>query len=379
MLPSMLLTLLAGPVVPLPAPDLVPLIEQVSVNHSDEGRSGFQLVFKLVRQVGVPDWLPLLTQRLKIGTRIVLIATLQAVPQVLMDGIVTHHQLAMGTEPDTATFTVTGEDVSVMLDLQELQIPKVTTDAMLVTMLLAPYAAYGMIPTVIPHPADLPPDPNEGPENQRGTAYNIIVEKANLYDYTFFVQPGPAPGQSIAYFGPRIDVPIPQRAITTNMGAANNVANLSFAHDGNAPKHIFDMVQDDSPYANAPPLPVVGLPVHPIPLAALPSAFGNLPYVHVEGLGLDGPSDYAKAAQKAVALATDASRKAVTGQGELDGARYGFVLYARGLVGVRGAGLSYDGMYYVKSVAHSIKHGEYKQSFNLQREGVLTTVPVVIP
>ena len=36
---------------------------------------------------------------------------------------------------------------------------------------------------------------------------------------------------------------------------------------------------------------------------------------------------------------------------------------SRQLVGVRGAGLPFDGLYYVKSVTHDIKRGEYKQSF----------------
>ena len=37
----------------------------------------------------------------------------------------------------------------------------------------------------------------------------------------------------------------------------------------------------------------------------------------------------------------------------------------RQLVGVRGAGPAFDGLYYVKSVTHNIKRGEYKQSFTL--------------
>jgi hypothetical protein len=36
-------------------------------------------------------------------------------------------------------------------------------------------------------------------------------------------------------------------------------------------------------------------------------------------------------------------------------------------------------LYYVKSVSHSIKRGEYKQSFSLQREGLGSTLPVVPP
>jgi hypothetical protein len=69
--------------------------------------------------------------------------------------------------------------------------------------------------------------------------------------------------------------------------------------------------------------------------------------------------------------------EAVTGRGELDVLRYGGVLKARQLVGVRGAGTAYDGLYYVKSVTHRIKAGEYKQSFELSRNGLISTLPRV--
>ena len=39
--------------------------------------------------------------------------------------------------------------------------------------------------------------------------------------------------------------------------------------------------------------------------------------------------------------------------------------------------VAFDGLYYVKSVTHSIKRGEYKQSFSLARNGLLSTVPKV--
>jgi hypothetical protein len=67
----------------------------------------------------------------------------------------------------------------------------------------------------------------------------------------------------------------------------------------------------------------------------------------------------------------------VFGSGTLDVARYGRVLKSRQLVGVRGAGLPYDGLYYVKSVSHDIQRGAYKQSFALARNGLFSTLPVV--
>ena len=58
-------------------------------------------------------------------------------------------------------------------------------------------------------------------------------------------------------------------------------------------------------------------------------------------------------------------------------ARYGRLLKSRQLVGVRGAGLPFNGLYYVKSVTHDIKRGEYKQTFSLARNGLISTFPTV--
>jgi hypothetical protein len=71
------------------------------------------------------------------------------------------------------------------------------------------------------------------------------------------------------------------------------------------------------------------------------------------------------------------SSDAVTASGSLDVLRYGRVLRSRHLVGVRGAGLAFNGLYYVKSVTHTIKRGEYKQNFILSRNGLISTLPKV--
>jgi hypothetical protein len=71
------------------------------------------------------------------------------------------------------------------------------------------------------------------------------------------------------------------------------------------------------------------------------------------------------------------SSDAVFGTGRLDVLRYGHILKARQLVGVRGAGIAFDGLHYVSKVTHSIKRGEYKQAFELKRNGLISTVPAV--
>jgi hypothetical protein len=75
--------------------------------------------------------------------------------------------------------------------------------------------------------------------------------------------------------------------------------------------------------------------------------------------------------------ASESTMDAVKLEGELDAGSYGGVLHARGLVGVRGAGFSYDGFYYVKKVTHKISLGRYSQRFELVREGLGSTTPMV--
>jgi hypothetical protein len=47
------------------------------------------------------------------------------------------------------------------------------------------------------------------------------------------------------------------------------------------------------------------------------------------------------------------------------------------VVGVRGCGAAYDGFYCVNSVTHNLKRGEYKQSFELSRDGLVANTPAV--
>ena len=68
---------------------------------------------------------------------------------------------------------------------------------------------------------------------------------------------------------------------------------------------------------------------------------------------------------------------AVFGNGTLDVSRYGHVLQARRLVGVRGAGEAFDGLHYVSSVTSTMRRGDFTQSFSLARNGLLSTLPAV--
>src|SRR5262245_11649922 len=116
------LTLLIGPSVPLPAPlPLMEALQSVTVTHNDQGRSGFQIALQVGRSgpADLVDYPLLLNPLLRPFSRVVVVVTFNATPRVLMDGVITHQALQPSTQPGGSVLTVTGEDVSVMMDLEQ--------------------------------------------------------------------------------------------------------------------------------------------------------------------------------------------------------------------------------------------------------------------
>jgi hypothetical protein len=372
------LTLLIGPTVAVPAPPpLVENLASVEVTHSDEGRSGFQLTFNAGRS-GPADVLdyPLLTlPLLRPFNRVIVIVVVNAIPRVLMDGIITHQQLNPSDEAGASTFTVTGEDVSVMMDLEERSAEHPAQDETVIAFkLIATYAQYGLIPLVIPPPALDPPIPIERVPVQQGTDLGYLKEMAERFGYVFYVSPGPAPFTNTAYWGPPKRLDIPQRALTVNMGAETNVESMRFSNNALTPTLVAGQVQDR---LSGETFPVQTFASIRPPLSAQPAWLVNQPNVRTAQLRTSG-LNVVQAFARAQGI-TDASADAVTAEGELDVIRYADLLQARGLVGVRGAGYSNDGFFYVKRVTHSITQGEYKQRFSLARDGAGSTTPAVAP
>ncbi len=369
------LTLLIGPLaVPLPAPlPVTEALQRVEVNSSRD-RSGFQITFSLGKTS------PLQLALLPAGffdpmiTRVVVIVTFKGIPNVLMDGVVTRQEMQPGNQPGQSTLTITGEDLSVLMDVIELRVPFVAMpEVARINLILAKYAAFGIVPVVVPPPVLSVDSPTSRFDTQDGTDRAYIQSLAQQSGYVFFVEPGPLPLQSIAYFGPDIRIPVPQPALSVNSDGDTNVESLSFSLDGLAKKTVIMFTLDPVTRKIPIPVPVPDInPLHP-PL----------------GLRQTPPSKISFATETTRLTTTELLKRAfgymlesadaISGSGSLDVARYGHVLRARMLVGVRGAGFAYDGMYYVDSVTHNIKRGEYKQNFQLSRDGLISQTPVVVP
>lgn len=371
------LTFWVGPAVPAPPPPaFVEALSEVEVTTSDSGRSGFRLTFRVGRNATMPLDYDLLTgPLLQPCSRVLLMVTFNAMPQVLMDGIITNQQLSPGQEAGTSTLTVMGEDVSVMMDLEERSEEHPAQNEMVIALkLIATYAQYGLIPMVLPPPSLDVPLPIERIPVQQDTDLGYLQKMAERFAYVFYVTPGPAPLTNTAYWGPPVRVGLPQRALKTNVGPNTNVNTISFQYDGLAPTAVEGQVQDRRSNQT---MRVQNIGTTRLPLAAQNALLtqGCTRVRQFRQSGLDATQAFARV-QADTDAATD---RTVTASGELDALRYEGILTPRGLVGLQGAGFSYDGLYYVQQVAHRIREGAYTQSFTLTREGVGALTPVVVP
>jgi hypothetical protein len=374
MLKGIQVNLLMGPILATSVRrEVIDALTAAQVTIGSGQRSGFQLTFALSKDSVLTRTL-LPTGYFDPMIRVILVITLNGTPSVLMDGLITRQQMTPSGEPGQSTLVITGEDVGQAMDL--IEVPKIPFVAMpaeaRVALLVAKYAMFGIVPLVVPSILIDIPNPVDKIPTQEGSDLAYITRLANDVGYVFYIDPGPVPGMNTAYWGPEIKVGVPQPALSVNMDAHTNVESINFTYDGLSKTLYFMFIQETlSPAKATIPIPIPDItPLNP-PLGVKPP----LP-LHVREITAEkdakGTAKYSPLQAAVIGLAK-ASQKSdvITGSGSLDVVRYGRLLKARQLVGVRGAGPTYDGLYYVRSVTTSIKRGEIKQNFTLSRNALI--------
>jgi hypothetical protein len=365
------LQLMIGPAIPRPVSHAVldALLEVKVESGSGETQSGFELTFRISNRS------PLHTLFLLAGgtsipiLRVVIAVTLRGETTVLMDGVMTHNEIRSDAGP-TSTLVIKGKDLTALMDiipLDGLPYPAMPP-AVRVLAAVAKYAGFGVIPLVIPSVLEDVPIPIDRIPRHKGTDYAYIKDLAHEVGYVFYIDPGPSPGTSKAYWGPEIRVGAPQHALNASLDRPHaNVRSLTFRFDKESKELPVVYIQE--PASKAPiPIPIPDVtPLSP-PLGLVPPLPPKITFL----------KDTAKlnplvAAMRGLAYSGQHA-DAVFGSGTLDVERYGHVLKSRQLVGVRGAGEAFDGLHYVSSVTSTFKRGEFTQSFSLARNGLLSTL-----
>ena len=359
-----------------PAPRVViESLTDVSVNVGAGGRSpsGFELKFATSKSSLIT------TQLLPSGyfdppTRVVIAATLRGVMTVLMDGVITQQDVVPSDEAGKSVLSIKGEDLTRMMDVIDFGglIPyPAMPDFARVALMVAKYIPfYQTVPLVIPSILFDIDNPLDAIPWQSGTDLEYINTLAERVGYTFFLQPGPTPGMSVAYWGPKLQANIPFLPTPTpfaiDWDGRSNVESLQFSFDGFKKTQFVILIQ----------VPDVPIPI-PIPVpdvTPLSPPLGEKNPIPLKISPLTGLSGYSPIEAAVIALAkTSDAANVISGQGTLDVLRYGSILSARTVVQVKGAGITYDGDYYVATVTHTIKPGSYKQSFTLLRNRLIAS------
>ncbi|HNN93887.1 MAG TPA: contractile injection system protein, VgrG/Pvc8 family [Pseudomonadota bacterium] len=322
------------------------------------GSQGFQLSFSLQRD-DEADYSLLSSELLSPLRRIVIGLEIGDSQITLMDGVISHYQLSPDAQSlGQATLALSGRDLGVLMDLEQRDRPFPNqSDADIVRQVLSDYAKLGLQPEV--KSTGHGRSRHDRTLHQYETDLRYVQRLAQNNGFVFTLQPQAA-GQVRAYFGPRETSDGVLPALTVGLGPGSNVRSLNFSFDplvavntiGHTPDHE-NRRSRKTVHDEPPPEP---LSAHPAPA---------LRTVRLRQVGRRSPADADRAAQAQRQNQPDA----VVGSGEVDGAHYGAFIVAGRQIIVRGAGDTYDGLYWVRRVTHRVAPGSYTQQISIGREG----------
>jgi hypothetical protein len=172
MLKGVHLTLTIGPLVPIPVPQVVmDSLTSVEVTTGDGDPSGFKLSFTISNKSLLQTLFLLGEGKLLLFLRVIIVVTLNGTPDVIMDGVITEHQIIPGSDASHSTLTLMGKDLTALMDNQDFSgFPFPATPAEgRVALLLAKYAILGIVPLIVPSILIDVQIPTNSIQGQRGT------------------------------------------------------------------------------------------------------------------------------------------------------------------------------------------------------------------
>jgi hypothetical protein len=339
-------------------------LERVEIDSPIGERATFRLTFRVDH--------PTLPERFLLDSgdllRLVLVLDEGRGASVVLDGVMVVHTLSTSAE-GKPRLVVSGEDLTLLMDLIDVERPfAATTVDTRVQVLLAAYAAFGIVPLVVPPPLPSTPIPTERIAHQRGTDYGYIRSLADAVGFRFTLDPGPAPASSVAYWGPEPRADRSRPALSIDFGRSAGIEALQLSFDANQ-RVVPEAFVLEPESKTVIPIPVPDIAVLAPPLGAI------VPPAH-RHRRLRDTAKLTGAEAAAALLARDArSAEAMTGHGTVNVARSRVRLRAGAIVEVRGAAKPFDGLFEVSRVRDTVTPGSHSQAFELVRIGIDAPAP----
>jgi len=382
MLGGVTYTVLIGlPPLPLPPP-LLQALQKVEVDSSTEIASVFRLRFGLSHtQFG--DWDLLMPQYEEVFFRPLTLVQIRVkvgidVPRAIINGYITNQKILYDDEGGASAVEITGMDATILMNMTEKVLPWPMPDDGAIAA--AVFGQYGIVPMVLPTmPFNI--DPTDMTV-QRGTDIRFLRRLAQRNGFECFVQPQPQSGVDFGYFGPPKNIPgLHEAVLNVKMGAQTNVSEFKVRYDMIKPTLSMAFGVDSMTRAPSAAFSIA-------PVVSPPPTGGSYPWgvpmvvqdATLRAVGGPHPPPMVMAAQTGqmslpgLAVVNQAisnrSSWAVIAEG-LVGADVGVLAVGR-TVNIRGAGLAFNGAYYVTRVSHAfdVCGCSYTQRFEARRNAV---------
>jgi hypothetical protein len=367
-----------GPVL-LPAGlDVMEAIEEIEIDCSARGGANFRLVLAAGRSgpLGLlgPPFVD--DPRFQSGGRIAVSMVLGVKPVPIFHGMVTRTQSLPASTTHDGRLVLLGRDLTALMDRIEYQgeWPALAPN-LIATAILAQYIPDGIIPMVIPPTIFEQPNPVDYTPQQSGTDLEYLRELARCSGHHAVIQPGPAPSTSTFYWGPLPIPGLPQKTLSVDLGPMSDAFDVTVTHDSDQITTASAQVTDRMTGVSMP----IMVPAAPgAPQGAAPQWLLRMGQLREERMATSGMS-----AMQALACATgrlqETAERTVQVSGTINNVQYNDVLKPFQQVNIRGLGAIYNGLYTVSGVRHSIRKGDYSQTFTLQRGELYSLTPVVPP
>ena len=342
------------------ATDLYPAIDVVTVELDEEMAGAFRI--QMAMALGADGtWDLVDDERFTPWQEFAIHAGFDDGTELLLDGVLTNVRPLFEAELPGCRLELWGMDATALMDRQEhLKDWPSKKDSDIATEIIG---AYGLTPDV----ADTPVVHDEAVSTviQRETDIQFLRRLALRNGYECYVEDG------TCYFGPPGVDGDPQPILAIHFGAESNLswfsADVDAATETNVGMFQLDRLEKEilSTAVESSLQPALGSSV----------ATGLLPAGTDPGqafVAMTGTTGL----EEMDALCQGLFHRAewfVTGEGLVDGSRYGNVLRPRRPVTIKGIGETHSGVWYVTHVTHTITADGYSQQFRVKRNGLFPT------
>jgi phage protein D len=354
---------------PKPVPyDVIMALSNIRVEDNAVQRDLFQMTFTAGKRQA-KDYGLLRTGLFQPRNRVAIALQIGAKVEPLISGVITNFELNPSNDAGMTSFTVTGEGIDLMFDLEEKNARySQQDDTSILQTIVNTYAKYGLNLDISDEANGLEqPDDNHLIPRQYATDLEFIQQLAARNGFVFYSDPLPN-GDVRFYWGPEVRKGPRQPPLTMNMGssASANVTSLNFTHNTRTPVTASGKrLQAENDNTKREPISPTSDSEYKVDALAANEPFTDGVVLMREIAKYDTQRAGVRAKELMIARFNT-----ITANGEVDTVRYGHIMRAGGVIGVRGAGALYNGDYYISKVTHSIQIGKYTQNFTLQREGL---------